>query len=57
VSDPFDRVQRTAPAVTPPADVLIRPPETGLDTLLARGRRCARPMLSAWLFPRGGAGD
>ena len=42
MSDPFDRVQRTAPAVTLPADVVIRPPETGLDTSPGAGPKVSR---------------
>ena len=42
MSDPFGRVQRTAPAVTPPADVVIGPPETGLGTAPGAGPTVTR---------------
>jgi hypothetical protein len=42
MSNPVDRVQRTRPALPPPADVAIRPPETGFDTVPGAGAKVTR---------------
>ncbi len=41
MSNSFDRVLRTTPAVPPPVDVAIRPPETGFDTAPGPGPEVA----------------
>ena len=42
MSNPVDRVQRARPAVPPPADVAIKPPETGFDTAPSAGAKVTR---------------
>ena len=53
MSDPFGRVQRTAPAVTPPADVVIGPPRPVSDGLMTTSAGGVTAGAARWTRPNG----